>query len=206
MLNRHFGPLPNPTSTGLSAPRLLGPRALPDTIGPDGADYGTSARALSPVASAEAVLVDTAKHAAIDGTGWARDPLGRQFVRASGKIFRMVMYHPNHPDGDDEMADRGEAFDPPRAISWKPGYDADDGNLAFSGWIWRSWAISSQESGSSQESVTPVTSGSGLLNCSQNFWREAMPLGRATVSPQSECPIPLRLDHPKVISGDARFG
>ena len=46
------------------------------------------------------------------------------------------MYHPNHPDGDDEMADRVEAFDPRHAISWKPGNDADDGNLAFSGWIW----------------------------------------------------------------------
>ncbi len=72
------------------------------------------------------------------------------------------MYHPNHPDGDDEMADRVEAFDPRHAISWKPGNDADDGNLAFSGWIWRASAISSQE-----REWYSVTSGSGLLNCSQ---------------------------------------
>lgn len=44
------------------------------------------------------------------------------------------------------MADWVEAFDPPHGISWKPGYDADDGNLAFSGWIWRALAISSPES------------------------------------------------------------
>ncbi len=84
-----------------------------------------------------AVLVDPAKHAAIDGTGWVRDPRGRQLLTASGQIFRMAMYHPNHPDGDYEMANRVEVFDPPHAISWKPGYDADDGNLAFGGWIWR---------------------------------------------------------------------
>ena len=91
-------------------------------------------------ASAEAifaVLVDPAKHAAIDGTGWVRDPLDRQTLTGSGQIFRMAMYHPSHPNGDYEMANRVEVFDPPHAISWKPGYDAGDGILRFGGWIWR---------------------------------------------------------------------
>ena len=49
----------------------------------------------------------------------------------------MAMYHANHPNGNYEMANRVEVFDPPHAISWKPGYDAGDGNLRFGGWIWR---------------------------------------------------------------------
>jgi hypothetical protein len=49
----------------------------------------------------------------------------------------MVMYHPGHPDGNYEMANRVEVFDPPHAISWKPGYDTGDGGLGFGGWIWR---------------------------------------------------------------------
>ena len=49
----------------------------------------------------------------------------------------MAMYHPGHPDGNYEMANRVEVFDPPLAISWKPGYDAGDGTLGFGGWIWR---------------------------------------------------------------------
>jgi hypothetical protein len=84
-----------------------------------------------------AVLADPAKHAAIDGTGWVRDPLDRQRVKASGQIFRMAMFHPNHPKGNYEMANRVQVFDPPHAISWEPGYDPGDGNLRFGGWIWR---------------------------------------------------------------------
>ena len=84
-----------------------------------------------------AVLIDPATHAAIDGTGWVRDPLDRQLLTASGQIFRMAMYHAGHPNGDYEIANRVEAFDPPHSISWKPGYDPGDGNLRFGGWIWR---------------------------------------------------------------------
>ena len=53
-------------------------------------------------ASAEtvfAVLADPTQHAAIDGTGWVRDPLDGQRLTGSGQIFRVAMYHPNHPDG-----------------------------------------------------------------------------------------------------------
>src|SRR5256885_7699665 len=91
-------------------------------------------------ASAEAVfavLADPARHAAIDGTGWVRDSLDSERLTAPGQIFRVSMYHPNHPDGDYEMANEVQAFDPPSTISWKPGYDAEDGTLAFGGWIWR---------------------------------------------------------------------
>jgi hypothetical protein len=84
-----------------------------------------------------AVLADPTKHAAIDGTGWVRDALERQPLTASGQIFRMAMYHPGHPSGNYEMANRVQVFDPPHAISWEPGYDPGDGNLRFGGWIWR---------------------------------------------------------------------
>jgi hypothetical protein len=91
-------------------------------------------------ASAEAifaVLADPARHAAIDGTGWVREPLEQAPISAPGQLFRMAMYHANHPNGDYEMVNRVEVFDPPRAISWEPGYDAGDGNVRFGGWIWR---------------------------------------------------------------------
>lgn len=84
-----------------------------------------------------AVLSDPATHARIDGTGWVCDPLDRQLLTSSGQIFRMGMYHPGHPDGSYEMANRVKAFDPPYAISWEPGYDRGDGTLRFEGWIWR---------------------------------------------------------------------
>lgn len=83
------------------------------------------------------VLADPAKHAAIDGTGWVGDPLDDQPLTAAGQIFRMSMYHPNHPDGRYQMTNRVQVFDPPRTISWEPGNEADDGTLSFPGWTWR---------------------------------------------------------------------
>jgi len=83
------------------------------------------------------VLADPAKHAAIDGTGWVCGPLDSQPLTAVGQIFRMAMYHPNHPEGNYEMANRVEVVEPPHAISWKPGYATADGSLAFGGWTWR---------------------------------------------------------------------
>jgi hypothetical protein len=48
------------------------------------------------------------------------------------------MYHENHPDGSYEMANQVLAFEPPRVISWKPGYVSPaTGKLEFGGWIWR---------------------------------------------------------------------
>jgi hypothetical protein len=84
-----------------------------------------------------AVLADPAQHAAIDGTGWVRESLGMKPLTASGQIFRMAMHHPNHPDGNYQMANRVQVFDPPHAISWEPGQDTGEGSLRFGGWIWR---------------------------------------------------------------------
>lgn len=97
----------------------------------------------APAEAIFAVLVDPAKHVAIDGgartggTGWVVGPLDRQPLTASGQIFRMAMYHANHPNGNYEMVNLVEVFDPPHAISWKPGYDTGDGNLGYGGWTWR---------------------------------------------------------------------
>ena len=83
----------------------------------------------APAEAIFAVLSDPAQHAAIDGTGWVSAPLDSQPLTATGQIFRMSMYHPNHPDGHYQTANRVQVFDPPRTIAWEPGYDADDGTL-----------------------------------------------------------------------------
>lgn len=92
----------------------------------------------APAETVFAVLADPQSHAAIDGTGWVRESLDGEHLTEAGQIFRMAMYHDNHPDGDYEMANMVRVFDAPRAISWEPGQDvAGDGNLEFGGWIWR---------------------------------------------------------------------
>src|SRR5919202_6236041 len=91
----------------------------------------------APAEAIFAVLADPAKHAAIDGTGWVRETLDSKPLTAAGQIFRMSMYHANHPDGTYQTANRVQVFDPPRAIAWEPGYDPGDGTLRFGGWIWR---------------------------------------------------------------------
>ena len=63
------------------------------------------------------VLADPTTHAAIDGTGWVRESLDGKPLTGTGQIFRMAMYHDNHPDKDYEMANRVEVFDPPRAVA-----------------------------------------------------------------------------------------
>ena len=85
-----------------------------------------------------AVLADPSAHAAIDGTGWVRGAEDRDRITAAGQVFRLAMYHPNHPDNDYETANRVEVFDEPRAIAWKPGTESPEtGELSFGGWIWR---------------------------------------------------------------------
>ena len=69
-----------------------------------------------------AVLADPSAHADIDGTGWVRESLDGDRITAAGQVFRMAMYHPNHPDKDYKMANRVEVFDEPRAIVWQPGH------------------------------------------------------------------------------------
>ena len=73
----------------------------------------------APAEAVFAVPAHPTKHAAIDGTGWVRDPLDRQLLTASGQIFRMAMYHANHPNGNYEIANRVQVFDRPHAISWE---------------------------------------------------------------------------------------
>jgi uncharacterized protein YndB with AHSA1/START domain len=92
----------------------------------------------APAARVFAVLADPAAHAAIDGTGWVQEAADRAPLTEVGQVFRMDMYHPNHPDGNYQMANKVQVLDPPRAIGWLPGTDAKgDGNLKFGGWTWR---------------------------------------------------------------------
>lgn len=90
-----------------------------------------------PAARLFAVLADPTTHSAIDGTGWVQESVDTSALTGVGQIFRMDMYHRNHPDGDYQVANKVEVFDPPRTIGWLPGYRADDGQLAFGGWLWR---------------------------------------------------------------------
>ena len=92
----------------------------------------------APTDAVFAVLADPAAHAAIDGTGWVRAPIDPAPLTEVGQMFRMAMYHENHPDKHYEMANRVEVVDPPRAIAWQPGQASPDtGEIGFGGWTWR---------------------------------------------------------------------
>ena len=92
----------------------------------------------APAEAVFAVLADPASHPAIDGTGWVSKALDTAPLTRSGQMFRMAMYHANHPNGSYEMTNRVAVFDPPRAISWQPGQDiGGDGKPQFGGWTWR---------------------------------------------------------------------
>ena len=91
----------------------------------------------APVEAIFAFLTDPAKHATIDGTGWVCETVDSKPLTAAGQIFRMSMYHPNHPDGNYQTANQVQVFDLPSAISWSTGYDPGDGTLRFGGWFWR---------------------------------------------------------------------
>ncbi|MAU83505.1 MAG: polyketide cyclase [Gordonia sp.] len=84
-----------------------------------------------------AVLCDPGTHAAIDGTGWVQASVDRSPLDHAGQVFRMSMFHRNHPDGDYQVANQVRVFDPPRTIAWTPGTENGDGTLEFGGWIWR---------------------------------------------------------------------
>ncbi len=85
-----------------------------------------------------AVLADPSAHVDIDGTGWVREAMDGDRITATGQIFRMAMYHPNHPDKDYKIANRVEVFDEPRAIAWQPGSESPEtGEISSGGWIWR---------------------------------------------------------------------
>jgi hypothetical protein len=54
----------------------------------------------APAEAIFAVLADPTRHSAIDGTGWVREAQDSQLLTAAGQVFRIEMYHPNHPDGN----------------------------------------------------------------------------------------------------------
>jgi uncharacterized protein YndB with AHSA1/START domain len=91
----------------------------------------------APAEAVFAVLADPASHPGIDGTGWLRESLDGQPLSQPGQLFRMAMYHDDHPDGDYEMANQVTVLDPPRAIAWKPGQAGPDGEVGYGGWTWR---------------------------------------------------------------------
>ncbi|MGQ0846895.1 MAG: SRPBCC family protein [Sporichthyaceae bacterium] len=92
----------------------------------------------APAEAVFAVLADPGSHAAIDGTGWVREPIdGGAPIVAEGRVFEVAMYHSNHPDGDYRMANRVTRFEPPRAIEWEPGQYDESGTLGTGGWTWR---------------------------------------------------------------------
>ncbi|MFI1801456.1 SRPBCC family protein [Streptomyces sp. NPDC020379] len=90
-----------------------------------------------PAARVFAVLADPTAHSAIDGTGWIQEAADPAPLTAVGQIFRMDMYHPDHPNGDYRVANQVQVLDPPRAIGWRTGTEKDDGHLEFGGWTWR---------------------------------------------------------------------
>ncbi|MGW7521172.1 polyketide cyclase [Streptomyces sp. NPDC054796] len=91
----------------------------------------------APAAKVFAVLADPVSHSAIDGTGWVQEPADRATLTEAGQVFRMDMYHADHPDGDYRVANRVAVFDAPHVIGWLTGQEKDDGRLEFGGWSWR---------------------------------------------------------------------
>lgn len=91
----------------------------------------------APVATVFAVLADPATHASIDGTGWVQDAVDLTRLTEVGQLFRMDMYHPNHPDGDYQVVNRVEVLDRPHVIAWQTGDEKPDGRMEFGGWVWR---------------------------------------------------------------------
>lgn len=92
------------------------------------------------------LLADPSTHEAIDGTGWVRQPVDGKPVTGCGQIFRMGMYHDNHPNKHYEMANRVEVFERPRVIAWQPGAESrhipgrdggGDDTIEYGGWVWR---------------------------------------------------------------------
>ncbi|GAA4925417.1 uncharacterized protein YndB with AHSA1/START domain [Actinomycetospora succinea] len=91
----------------------------------------------APAGTVFAVLADPASHAAIDGTGWVREPLEQEPITGVGQVFGMGMFHSNHPDGDYRMHNRVEVYEPSRALAWQPGQYGPDGEIGYGGWTWR---------------------------------------------------------------------
>jgi len=136
---RRLGNLSPETSSARAAvrpPRASDPRNYGGTIMTDETMSATTI-INAPAEAIFAVLADPAEHAAIDGTGWVREPLDHQRLTAAGQVFRMAMYHENAPGQHYRMANRVQVFDAPRVISWEPGMEAGDGGPQIVGHVWR---------------------------------------------------------------------
>ncbi|MEE4023590.1 polyketide cyclase [Gordonia sp. PKS22-38] len=90
-----------------------------------------------PITGVFAVLAEPSTHGAVDGTGWVRDAVDQAPLTEVGQVFRVNMYHANHPDGDYRISNQVTVIDPPKAIAWLPGQPDDNGELDFGGWFWR---------------------------------------------------------------------
>lgn len=90
----------------------------------------------APASAVFTILADPANHAAIEGTGWVRESLDGEPITGPGQLFRIAMYHPNHPDGHYEMANKVLTFEPDRAIGWEPGQAGEGGVVEYGGWTW----------------------------------------------------------------------
>ncbi|BBX18939.1 polyketide cyclase [Mycolicibacterium duvalii] len=90
----------------------------------------------APAPTVFAVLADPANHAEIDGTGWVREPVDGERLTRTGQLFRIAMFHDNHPEGHYEMANKVIAFEPDRVIAWEPGQAGADGVVEYGGWTW----------------------------------------------------------------------
>lgn len=86
----------------------------------------------APAEAIFAVLTDRAKHAAIDGTGWVRETLDSKPLTAPGQIFRMSMYHVNHPNGNYQIANRVQVLAQCHHRPGSRGMDGAMGQLGFS--------------------------------------------------------------------------
>jgi uncharacterized protein YndB with AHSA1/START domain len=91
----------------------------------------------APVETVFAVLADPTSHAAIDGTGWVRDALDADPLTEPGQVFRVAMYHEQHPNKHYEMANQVRDVQAPSVLSWEPGQYGEDGTLGLGGWTWR---------------------------------------------------------------------
>lgn len=84
-----------------------------------------------------AVLADPSTHASIDGTGWVQAAVAPAPLTEVGQIFRMNMYHANHPGGDYRVVNQVVVLESPHVIGWTTGSESDDGEMELGGWIWR---------------------------------------------------------------------
>lgn len=84
------------------------------------------------------MLADPTAHKAIDSTGWVREAEDPARLTEIGQTLKMAMYHEGHPNKDYEIVNEVVVRDAPKAIAWKPGFEADEtGRLEFGGWVWR---------------------------------------------------------------------